>query len=130
MRFNFKMMAAMALAFSAAGLGGALAQTQADQMKMVYQAARNQLGVLEFCQAKGYVDADTVAIQQKLLAMMPPGDAAAGDAAEALGKKGSVSAMGVNQDLETAAKAQGCTIEKLCQTMGSAIKQAGAALPK
>lgn len=40
----------------------ALAQTQADQLAVAYQAARNQLGVLTYCSDKGFVGADVVEI--------------------------------------------------------------------
>lgn len=100
-------------------------------MAVAYQAGRNQLGLLKYCQDKGYADADTIAIQQKLVGLLPPpADKSGGDSAEAAGRKGSLSIMGMNQDLEASAKTQGVTVEKACQAMVSAIKQAGAALPK
>lgn len=99
-------------------------------MKVMYKAARNQLGVLEFCQDKGYADAQTVAVQQKLVGLIPVTEKSGGDAAEATGRKGTIAAMGVQQDLEGAAKKQNTTVEKLCQAMATAIKQAGASLPQ
>lgn len=110
--------------------GPALAQTP-DQMKMAYNGGRNQLGVVKYCQEKGFADAETVATQQKMLGLIPkPADVKEGDEAEALGKKGTVSSMGTTQDLAAAAKAQNSTVEKVCQALASAIKQAGASLPK
>lgn len=98
---------------------------------MAYNAARNQLGVLEYCQDKGYGDADAVAVQTKMIGLLPPpADASKGDDAEAQGKQGRVSALGVQQDIATAAKAQNSTEEQLCRTIVGAVKQAGAALPK
>ena len=41
-----------------AAAGPAVAQTQ-DQMKMAYNSARNQLGVVEYCKDKGFADAET-----------------------------------------------------------------------
>ncbi len=38
--------------------------------------------------------------------------------------------MGTTQDLAAAAKAQNTSVEKVCQALASAIKQAGASLPK
>lgn len=109
----------------------ASAQATTDQMKIAYEAARNQVGVIGYCQDKGFVDADVVAIQQKMIALIPPpADTSGGDAAEALGRKGTVSAMGTTQDIEAAAKAQGSSAQALCQAMGAAIKQAGGSLPK
>lgn len=110
--------------------GPALAQTP-DQMKMAYNGGRNQLGVVKYCQEKGFADAETVSTQQKMLGLIPkPADVKEGDEAEALGKKGTVSSMGTTQDLAAAAKAQNSTVEKVCQALASAIKQAGASLPK
>jgi hypothetical protein len=109
----------------------ALAQTQADQLAVAYQAARNQLGVLGYCAEKGHVGADVVAIQQKMINLIPaPADKTAGDAAEAQGKKGTISAMGMTQDIEVIAKAQGGSAQAFCTQIGNAIKQAGAALPQ
>jgi hypothetical protein len=119
------------LAVSALGVGQAAAQQpSADQMTAAYQAARNQYGILQYCQSSGFADADAVAIQEKLVGLIPVADKTTGDDAEALGKKGTVSAMGVNTDLEAAAKAQGTTVQQFCTTIAAAIKQAGAQLPK
>lgn len=131
MQTRFMCTTIMATAFCTLWAGFAAAQTAEDQMKVAYQAARNQLGVVQFCQDKGYVDAEIVGIQQKLVALIPPpADKSGGDAAEATGRKGTVSAMGVNQDIEAAAKAQNGTLETVCKAMGTALKQAAASLPK
>lgn len=109
----------------------ALAQTQADQLAVAYQAARNQLGILTYCSDKGFVGADVVEIQKKMVGLIPaPADRSGGDAAEAQGKKGTISAMGMTQDVEAIAKAQGGTAQAFCTQIGTAIKQAGASLPK
>ena len=109
----------------------ASAQMAADQLKVAYQAGRNQLGVVEYCQGKGYVGPEAIDTQRKLLGMIPaPADISGGDAAEAKGKQGIVSAMGIEQDLDSAAKKQSTTSADLCKKMGDALKQAAAALPK
>lgn len=114
-----------------AAAGPALAQAQANQMAVAYQAGRNQLGLLKYCQEQSHTGADVVAIQQKLVGMLPaPADKSGGDTAEAAGRKGSVSIMGMNQDLLANAKMQGITVEKACQSMADIVKQAGAALAK
>ncbi|MFC2255219.1 pore-forming ESAT-6 family protein [Labrys portucalensis] len=103
----------------------ALAQKGAtpEQIQMVYNAGRNQLGLLKYCQDKGFADAQAVDSQTKMLSLLPPpGDPSQGDEAEANGRKGNVSMMGVSQDITTAAKAQGVTEEKLCQTLAHPIK--------
>lgn len=98
-------------------------------MGAAYDSARNQLGVLKFCQEQGFIDGKAVETQTKLLAMLPAGDTASGDAAEAKGAEGTVSAMGHEQSLEDAATAQGATVEALCQQMDSMIGQLAAQLP-
>lgn len=122
-----------ALFMTATATTSVLAQTAPtpEQMEMAYNAGRNQLGVLKYCQEKGFIDGAAAETQAKLMALIPvPADTAKGDAAEAVGKTGKVSAMGVEQDIATAAKAQGATEDKLCTTMSDMIKQAAAALPK
>ncbi|WP_294923209.1 pore-forming ESAT-6 family protein [uncultured Paracoccus sp.] len=96
---------------------------------MAYESARNQLGVLKHCQAEGHIDGQAVEIQERLLTMIPEGDAAAGDAAEAKGAAGTVSAMGAEQTLADAATAQGSSVEALCQQMDSMIQELAAQLP-
>lgn len=121
---------AMTIAVLAGG-GSASAQTAADQQAVAYQAARNQLGILLYCTDKGFLTADVPEIQRKMLGMLPaPADKSGGDAAEASGRKGMISAMGINQDIEAAAKAQGGSVQPLCTQIGAAVKQAGAMLPK
>ncbi len=116
--------------FLGTSLTAAFAQATPEQMEMAYGAARNQLGVLQYCQEKGYTDGSAIEIQTKMLALIPaPSDTTKGDAAEATGKQGKVSAMGMEQDLAASAKAQNVSEEKLCQTMVDALKQAGAQLP-
>lgn len=107
------------------------AQTQADQLKVAYQAARNQLGILGYCADKGHIDAAAVDVQKKLVAMIPaPADASGGDAAEAAGRKGTISAMGVEQNIEAIAKAQNGTPATFCKQIGDLVKQMGAKLPQ
>ena len=94
-----------------------------------YESARNQLGVLMYCQENGHIDSTAVDTQTKLLAMIPPGDAAKGDAAEAKGKEGTVSAMGVERSLADAAKEQNTTEDALCKQMDALLKQLAAQMP-
>lgn len=112
---------------------GAVSQAQVspDQMKTVYEAGRNQLGLMGYCNEKGHVGSDVVDIQKRLMGMMPaPADMSVGDAAEAHGRKGVFAAMGMQQDIEAVAKAQNSTPASYCKQIGDAIKQVGAALPK
>ncbi|WP_421566155.1 pore-forming ESAT-6 family protein [Ochrobactrum sp. EDr1-4] len=122
----------IAAAITGTTLTSAFAQQPTpEQMEMAYNAARNQLGVLSYCQEKGFIDGSAIEIQAKLMTLVPtPADVTKGDAAEALGKEGKVSAMGMEQDIQTSAKAQGTDEAKLCEMMASTIKQAAANLPK
>lgn len=99
------------------------------EAEMVYQAARNQLGVLTHCQDQGFIGEDAVATQQKLLGMIPEGDVAKGDAAEEKGASGTVVAMGVEVTLEDGAKQQNTTPDAMCKQMEAAIAQMAAQLP-
>jgi hypothetical protein len=109
----------------------AYAQVSSDQMEMAYNSARNQLGILKYCQSAGHIDGAAAAVQTKLIALIPPpSDTAKGDAAEQEGAKGTISAMGITQDLAASAKAQNATEKQFCETIGNAVVQAGAQLPK
>jgi len=130
MLLSFKRFSALA-AFAALPCGSSFAQSQADQLATAYQAGRNQLGILSYCAEKGHVGADVVEIQRKVLALIPPpADKSAGDTAEAAGKKGTIAMMGVTQDLETIAKAQGGTAAAYCKQIGDVVQKAAASLPK
>lgn len=96
---------------------------------VAYESARNQLGVLEFCQTQGHIDGKAVEIQTKLLTLIPEGDTAKGDAAQEKGKTGTVSAMGVESTLADAAKAQNSSVEALCKQMDTMIQSLAAQLP-
>ncbi len=128
MNFYKSLMAAAAVAL----LGSAapsFAQTQADQLKVAYQAARNQLGILGYCADKGYTDAAAAEIQKKLIALIPaPADVSGGDAAEAAGRKGTISAMGMEQPIEAIAKMANGTPATYCKQVGDVVKQMGAKL--
>ncbi|NLS01348.1 pore-forming ESAT-6 family protein [Rhizobium sp. P38BS-XIX] len=109
----------------------AFAQATSDQMEMAYNSARNQLGILKYCQNAGHIDGSAVEVQQKLSALIPaPTDTSKGDAAEKEGESGKISAMGVNQDLAASAKAQNVSEKQFCEVIANAVKQAGAQLPK
>lgn len=124
-RFSF--VAALVL-----GAGSAIAQDSAPAMPdmgAAYESARNQLGVLTYCQDQGHIDGAAVEVQNKLLGLIPVGDTAKGDAAEALGKSGTVSAMGIERSLADAAKEQNTDEAALCKQMDTLIQQMAAQLP-
>ena len=79
----------VAFGFAAPGY----AQVSNDQMEMAYNSARNQLGLLKYCQNAGHIDGDAVDIQTKMIALIPaPSDTAKGDEAQQEGEKGKISA--------------------------------------
>jgi len=128
-KMSLKVVVAAATLLSSAA--PSFAQTQADQLKLAYQAARNQLGLLGYCVDKGYTDGGAVDVQKKLVALIPaPADLSGGDAAEAAGRKGKISAMGMEQDIEAIAKAQNGTSAVYCKQIGDLVKQMGAKLPQ
>ncbi len=129
MNFYKSLMAASTVALLGS-VAPSFAQTQADQLKVAYQAARNQLGILGYCADKGYTDAGAAEAQKKLIAMIPvPSDVSGGDAAEAAGRKGTISAMGMEQNIEAIAKATSSTPATYCKQIGDIVKQMGAKLP-
>ena len=101
----------------------------AADMGAAYESARNQLGVLIYCQDKGHIDGKAVETQTKLLTMIPAGDVAKGDATEAKGKEGTVSAMGVERSLADAATEQKTTEDALCKQMDALLQQLAAQVP-
>lgn len=103
---------------------------QADMMHMMTLGAHNQLGVLQFCQGKGFIAADTVALQQKMIGMLPPSSSDGVDAAEATGKTGVVSFGGTQTSLEDAAKTQNTTVAALCGKLAAALAQAAKSMPQ
>lgn len=130
MTFYKSLMVASAIAFLASA-APSFAQSQADQLKVAYQAARNQLGILGYCADKGFTDSAAVDVQKKLIAVIPaPADMSGGDAAEAAGRKGTISAMGMEQNIEAIAKATNGTPAAYCKQIGDVVKQMGAKLPQ
>lgn len=97
--------------------------------QQMHDAARNQLGVLKYCQGKGFATAEAVDAQTRMIGMLPEADASLGDAAEEKGKAGNISAAGVELTLAEGAKRQNSTEEALCQQMDQMMKQLAAAMP-
>lgn len=126
-RFTF--VTAFALSAGVAMAQEAATPPAMPDMGAAYESARNQLGVLTYCQEQGHIDGKAVETQTKLLSMIPAGDTAKGDAAEELGKKGTVSAMGVERSLDDAAKEQNTDVAALCKQMDALLAQMAAQLP-
>ncbi|SIS54530.1 pore-forming ESAT-6 family protein [Paracoccus saliphilus] len=97
---------------------------------VAYEAARNQLGILKFCEAQGFTGAEAVAAQEKMVGMLPEGDTEAGATAEQKGGEGMVAAGGAEISLEDAASQQDTTVEAQCQQIEAAVNQVAAQLPE
>lgn len=106
---------------------GTLMVPQGDPMAASRIASANQLGVLEYCQSKGYVDQAPIAAQKSLIARLPasPG-AAPTDAAEATGRQGMLSNNGAGVSLSDMASRGNTTVDSLCKQMGDGVKQTAA----
>ena len=105
-------------------------QGQQDMVKMLHLAAHNQLGVLEYCQAQGSIGPDVVALQKRMLTMLPPAQVDGLDAAEATGKRGVVQFGGSEVAIADAAKARSTTADAMCKQMGQMLESQAAMLPK
>lgn len=131
-----KTILAVCMACALPALAGAQApapatpQGQEEMMKMMHLAANNQLGILEFCQAQGSVDADVVELQKRMLGMLPPVKVDGVAEAEAAGKRGEVQFGGNSVKLADSAKAQNTTPDAMCKQIGAMMKQQAAQLPK
>ncbi|WP_411956981.1 pore-forming ESAT-6 family protein [Paracoccus homiensis] len=94
-----------------------------------YEAARNQLGILKYCEGQGFTGAEAVSAQEKMVGMLPEADEQAGAAAEQKGAEGTVSAGGAEIALDQAASQQGTTVEAQCQQIEAAVNQVAKQLP-
>lgn len=121
---------AVLLPVSAVAQGQVPAEGQAEMMKTLTLAGRNQLGVLEFCRAQGSVGNDVVDLQRRALSLLPPVQVDGLADAEALGKRGVVSFAGSQTELSAAAKAQGTTVDAMCKKMAEMLQAQAANLPK
>ncbi|QBX35695.1 hypothetical protein E4L95_07980 [Paracoccus liaowanqingii] len=94
-----------------------------------YEAARNQLGILQYCQDQGFTGAEAVTAQGQLIAMLPEGDATAGTTAEEKGTEGMVAVGEAELSLADAAESQGNTVEVTCQQIEAAVNEVAPTLP-
>ena len=109
----------------------AFAQTATPDPDAAAAAAKNQLGILEYCQAEGHIEGTAIEVQTKMIEMVPAAQKQdTVDAAYAKGKEGTVSAMGVEQTLADAATAQNTDVKALCGQLASLVEQAAAQMPK
>lgn len=102
---------------------------QADMTMMARNAAANQLGVLEYCQANGHIDGSAITAEKTAISRLPAGTGST-DAAEALGKQGSLlGGNGTNVPMSEMASKGNTTEADLCTRMASSVKQSVASNP-
>ena len=107
--------------FAAALAAPALAQT--DPMAMARNSAANELGVLEYCQANGHIDGSSISAQKTVVARLPAGGGST-DAAEALGRHGTLlGGNGTNVPISDMASRGNTTEADLCTRMAGSVKQ-------
>ena len=120
-------MTPVAIAILSLPFCASLASAQNDPTAMMKQAAANQLGLLEYCQAQGAVDDKPISTQREIMAQLPASTAPI-DAAEALGKQGTLSVNGQTMTLASAATTHNTTVDAMCKQIGGAVVQAAAML--
>ncbi len=107
--------------------GPAFAQT--DPMQMAQVAGANQVGVMEYCQGKGWADQAAVDAQKASLAGLPtPSDQNGVAAAEATGKSGSLLNNGRAMSLASMASQTSTTEQALCGRLADSAKSTAAQL--
>lgn len=94
-----------------------------------YEAARNQLGILQYCQEQGFTGAEAVEAQGKLVGLLQGGDEAVGSAAEEKGAQGTVSVGGTEVSLADDVEERGSTVEATCQQIEAAVNEIAPTLP-
>ena len=95
-----------------------------------YEAARNQLGILQYCQEEGHTGPEAVETQARLVGMLPAGDEAAGTTAEEKGAEGTVAIAGQEMTLADAAEGQGSTEADTCKQIEAAVNDIADSLPQ
>ncbi|MDB6177782.1 pore-forming ESAT-6 family protein [Paracoccus sp. Z330] len=94
-----------------------------------YEAARNQLGILKFCEAEGHSGNEAVVAQEKMVSMLPSGDESKGQAAEQKGASGTVSIAGTEIGLAEAAEREGISVKEQCAQIEAAVNDVAKQLP-
>ncbi|WP_394227910.1 pore-forming ESAT-6 family protein [Paracoccus marcusii] len=94
-----------------------------------WQAASNQLGILQYCEEKGFTGPEVVQAQAQIMTMLPSGDEAAETAAIEQGNQSIVAFNDQEITLSDAAASQGSTVEGTCQEIEPAVNDMAANLP-
>lgn len=119
----------IALAVGLGALPVAAVAQQASDPAVAWEAANNQLGILEYCEGQGFTGPEAVATQVRLVEMLPQGDATVGANARQQGAQGAVSVGEAQVSLADAAEAQGVTVEATCQEIEAAVNEVEPSLP-
>lgn len=94
-----------------------------------YEAARNQLGILKYCNQEGFTGPEAVATQSQLIGMIEAGDEEAGATAEQKGSQGTVAVGDAEVTLAQAAESRGSSVEATCQQIEAAVNEVAPGLP-
>lgn len=94
-----------------------------------YEAARNQLGILKYCNQEGFTGPEAVATQTQLIGMIEAGDEQAGATAEEKGTQGTVAVGEAEVSLAQAAENQGSSVEATCKQIEAAVNEVAPGLP-
>ena len=95
-------------------------------LRSMHLAARNQLGILQYCVAQGAVGEDVVALQRQAVGALPPAPENGLAEAEAAGRRGMVSFDGSEVAFAAAANARGLRVEANCKFIAiTVLAQAG-----
>lgn len=95
----------------------------------IWQAASNQLGILQYCEEQGLTGPEAIQAQAQIMTMLPSGEEAAGTAAIEQGNQGIVAFNDQEITLSDAAAFQGSTVEGTCQEIEAAVNDMAADLP-
>nr|WP_111300249.1 pore-forming ESAT-6 family protein [Paracoccus saliphilus] len=94
-----------------------------------YEAARNQLGILKYCNQEGFTGPEAVATQTRLIGMIEAGDEQAGAMAEQKGTEGTVAVGDAEISLAQAAESRESSVEATCQEIEAAVNEVAPGLP-
>lgn len=81
----------------------------------LYLAGRNQFGILQFCQANGFISSEIVELQRVALITLPPLQVEGADEAEEAGRRGIIAFAASRVSMTDAAMAQGAVVATRCR---------------
>jgi hypothetical protein len=106
-----------------------VAFAQSDPTQMAHVSASNELGVLEYCQGKGWTDQAAVDAQKKAISTLPAtSDTASITSAESTGKQGIFDMNGNQTSLSQMASTKDTSEQAICGQLGTSVKNAAASM--